>query len=1060
MAKKWIMALAIGFLMCSGARALDPGKAVTQYTIDSWNENSGLPQSSVLTLLQTGDGYLWVGTEEGLARFDGVSFTVFNGDNTPALSSNYIGRLFEDSKKNLWIGTLGGGLAIYRGGKFQRFREKEGFAAHTIYSLREDSFNHIWIGTDDGGLIQWNELTQTFTRYTTKEGLPDNVIHAICPDHQGHLWIATPKGLCRFDRHRFIPCPRENNPGKESFNAVFEDSDYNLWVGSDKGLFQVKGGKFLPIPLAGNSTTIIRAICEDKDKNIWIATKDSGLFRYHKGKCSVLTKKDGLLADEVLAVSQDREGNLWIGTAYGGLNRLKDEKFTTITTREGLSDDIVFSICEDQKGRLWFGTNNGLNRYQKGAFMRVTTKEGLTHNAVDTLFEDRQGFIWAGTDAGLNRLVDSPSKIVKTHDFLKDHYIPAIHEDQSGYLWAGTLYGASKIKGNRVIQTLTQKDGLGTNAVTFIFEDSRGNLWFCTLRGGMTRCKNGQFTVFTTKDGLAANTVQCMYEDAEAVLWLGTPNGLSRFKDGKFTTFTKKDGLFHNNIYQVLEDKDQCLWMSSNKGISRVSKKDLKDFADGKLRHFESVAYGKENGMRSNECNGGYQSAGCKTRDGRLWFPTVKGVVSIDPANIRTNHIPPPVAIEQVRLDGATAHLGQEVVIPPGIKRLEIHYTALSYVNPARVKFKYKLEGYDDEWVNAGSLRAAFYTNLDADSYTFRVIACNDDGVWNRTGAAIGIRVIPPYWETWWFRVLAFIGFSVFSYSIIHFSGKYLAMTAFWKKQKFVGNFKLLDMIGSGGMGAIYKAINLSDKSETVAIKVLKDEMFADEKIRKRFKQEAAIIDQLDHPNIVKVIERGQSRQSLFIAMEYLQGITLNKKIQAEKKLVLTEALHIMIQVADAMTKIHAKNIIHRDLKPDNIMLIQKDQDPNFVKLLDFGLAKMQYQTSLTQTGIVIGTINYLSPEQISGKGSSPASDIYALGIIFYEMLTGEKPFIGETTIDIMKQIMDKTPIEPQRFRDDISPRLNHLIIRMLDKDIKLRPVIYDVLAYLKDIEMGNPGLV
>jgi len=467
----------------------------------------------------------------------------------------------------------------------------------------------------------------------------------------------------------------------------------------------------------------------------------------------------------------------------------------------------------------------------------------------------------------------------------------------------------------------------------------------------------------------------------------------------------------------------------------------------------ESVVYGKDDGMKSHECIGGYQGAGCKTKDGKLWFPTVKGAVFIDPENIIANKIPPPVFIEQVLLDGAAADPDQKIVIQPGVKRLEIHYTALSYANPQKVQFKYKLEGYDDQWINASSHREAFYTNLDADTYTFNVIACNDDGLWNETGAAITVQVRPPYWNTWWFRVIAIIGFAIFSYLVIHFSRKYITLSAFWKKQKYVGKFRLLDIIGTGGMGTIYKAKNLMDKSETVAIKVLKEEMFSDESSRKRFKQEAAIIDQLDHPNIVKVIERGESKQNLFIAMEYLQGITLTEKITADERLHIKEALHIMIQIADALAKIHSKNIIHRDLKPDNIMLIEKKGDPNFVKLLDFGLARTQYQTRLTQTSIVIGTISYISPEQISGKRSCAASDIYALGTIFYEMLTGDKPFMGETTTDIMKQILEKNPVEPIRCRDDIPRELNQLVMRMLGKEIKSRPVIFDVLAYLQDIE-------
>jgi serine/threonine-protein kinase len=363
------------------------------------------------------------------------------------------------------------------------------------------------------------------------------------------------------------------------------------------------------------------------------------------------------------------------------------------------------------------------------------------------------------------------------------------------------------------------------------------------------------------------------------------------------------------------------------------------------------------------------------------------------------------------------------------------------------------LEGFDDEWLPSGSRRTTWYTNLDGGEYTFKVIACNNDSLWNSIGASIDITVIPPVWKTWWFLILAAMVFAFFSYGFIHFSRKYISLSSFWKKQKIIDKFKIIDEIGSGGMGTVFKANNLMNKRETVALKVLREDLFKDEANRKRFKQEAAIIDQLDHPNIIKIYERGRSGQKLFIAMELLEGKTLAHKIAEKKKLGLVESVHIMLQVADALSKIHSKNIIHRDLKPENIMLILKEGDSNFVKLLDFGLARMQHQTRLTQTGTVIGTINYMSPEQITGQGAFPASDIYALGIIFYEMITGDQPFIGETTIDIMKQIIDKSPIEPIRFRFDISFELNHLIMRMLEKERDLRPSVSEVLKQLRIID-------
>jgi ligand-binding sensor domain-containing protein/predicted Ser/Thr protein kinase len=1054
-----------------GLFALDPAKAVTQYNVDQWTYETGLLQNSVTAVLQTSDGYLWVGSEEGLLRFDGVNFFIFDTNNTPAMTTPHIRCLFEDSRKNLWIGTVEGGLLLYQKGTFKQYANEQGLTNPVIYAIYEDSAGDIWIGTDGGGAFRLNLETNTFKVYTKEDGLSHNSINTIYTDSKGNLWFGTSEGLSRFKNGQFTSYVLTEDGGDknsttgdkgEKVNAIIEDSGKNLWIGTAGNVFRMQGDTFIKeYPIDSKAKEQITAFFEDSHHNLWIATRSSGVLRFRDGTFSSLGKKEGFPDDWTTSIWEDREGNVWIGSVYGGLIRLKDGKLTAVTSREGLADDIVWSILEDSKGYMWFGTNSGLSRYKDGTFKQFTTRNGLTHNAVDTVMEDSGGAIWAGTDGGLNRLPNPEANRFRMQYYLREFrtlYIPSILEDSAGNIWVGTLAGAVRIK-NGTTKTFTQEDGLATPYVNFIHEDRKGTLWFSTLRGGLNKYENDTFTIYNTEHGLASNTLNCIYEDRNGVLWLGTNNGLSRFKYGVFFTFRKQNGLFNNNIYQILEDDDGILWMSGNKGIFKVRKSDLDEVAEGKRAQLKSIAYGKDDGMRSSECNGGYQAAGCKTRDGRLWFPTMKGAVVIDPKRIKTNKVLPPVHIERILLDGQPADLHQPVTILPGIKRLELHYTALSFVNPQKVKFKYKLEGYDEEWLDAGTRRATWYTNLDGGTYSFKVAACNDDGLWNYSGTAISITVIPPFWKTWWFILLAALAFAFLSYTVIHFSRKYISLASFWKKQKFIGKFKLLDKIGSGGMGTIYKANNLTEKSQTVALKVLNEDLFADENSRKRFKQEAAIIDQLDHPNIVKVYERGQSGQNLFIAMEYLQGKTLTQKILREKKIKLGEALHIMLQVSSALSKIHHRNIIHRDLKPDNIMLIEKNGNPSFVKLLDFGLAKMQYQTRLTQTGIVIGTINYMSPEQISGKGSVAASDIYSLGIIFYEMITGEKPFIGETTIDIMKQILDKSPIEPIRFRFDISFDLNHLIMRMLEKETKDRPDIMEVVTQLKIINLNIESL-
>ena len=1055
-----LLLLILAFLlmgMPTGVFSLDPQKAVTQYTLDRWDDESILPQNFIKTILQTSDGFLWIGTENGLVRSDGIKFKIFDKNNTPAFTNDYISCLYEDNQKNLWIGTFGGGLLVYKNDIFRRFTGKDGISHLFINSIQQDSHGDIWIGTGDGGLYQYKK--NKFVLYKKEHGLPDNIIRCIYADSKGNLWIGTSQGLSCFRDDKFInyrveTIPRSDGSSGGDIKAICEDNQQQLWIGTNKALYLMKAGNFIEHKMkTDTSISGIRDIFEDKHNNIWLATKENGLIRYYAGIFSFLDKKRGFPTNNVLAVTEDSEGNLWVGTSTGGLIRLKDEKFTTITTKEGLSDDIVLSIYQDSHGYLWIGTNNGLNRWKDGEFLYFTNKEGLTSNIVNSICEDRQGNIWVGTDKGLNLVRNSRSEIIKIKDYLQEQDILAILEDKAGNIWVGTLNGAVKIR-EQTFQEFKQKDGLATNLINFIYEDSQGNLWFSTIGGGVTKYKDHKFTVYTTSNGLAHKALSCIYEDEDAVLWMGSQNGLNRFNDGKFTRYSQTDGLFYNTICYILDDEKGYLWMSSRRGIFRVWKKDLNDFAHGYIHYFESEAYDKEDGMGSSECNGGVQSAGCKTTDGKLWFPTMKGVVMIDPGKIKTNRIPPPVVIEHILLDGVLTYPSREVKVSPEVKRMGIYFTALCLSNPQKVKFKYQLQGYENHWNDAKTQRVAWYTNLEPGIYQFIVTACNNDGLWNKKGAAINIKVLGPFWKSTGFRMIIVLVIVVFSGLLIYFLGKYITFAIFWKKQKYIGKFKLLEKIASGGMGTVYKAVNLMDKSEKVAIKVLREEMLSPENI-KRFKQEVAIIDQMDHPNIVKVLERGQTGQNLFLAMEFLQGRTLAKKIENEKNLDLEEALHIMIQITDALVQIHSKNIIHRDLKPVNVFLIEKEGESNFVKLLDFGLAKTQYQTRLTQTGYILGTIDYMAPEQVVGKGVSSASDIYALGIMFYEIITGKKPFKGYSSVEIMKQISDSKPTAPIRFREDVPEELNQLIMKMLNKDRKSRPNINEVMDQLKLINFN-----
>lgn len=755
---RWLVCAGIAFLGVAGRRAeaLDPSKSIVQYTQDVWGIDTGLPNNTVIATAQMRDGYLWVGTESGLARFDGVRFTVFDKRNTPALQSAHISALLAGSRGNLWIGTQGGGLTVLRNGEFFTYTTRNGLANDNVLSLLEDDAGNLWIGTNGGGLQRFRN--GRFETFTTADGLPNAAIFCLSQTRDGSLWAGTQDGLARYKDKHFSTYTKAQGLPDNYIMCLKAGARGELWIGTNQGgISRFADGRFTNYNAHdGLASDTIWSLFEDRAGNLWIGTNNGGLNRFQDGVISTYSTKDGLSADTVISSFEDREGNLWIGTRGGGLVRLKDSPFTVVDSREGLSNDVVLPVFEDHSGATWVGTNGGgVNCLRDGKIVaKYSTKNGLSDNVVFAVAEDQDNSLWIATRKALDRLKDGKITAFTAKDGLPSNVVLSLYRDPKGTVWAGTRAGLCRFEGRR-FTTYTTKDGLSSDYVTALYADQRNTLWIGTGAGGLDRFENGKFTAYTKQDGLSGNGIWALSEDPDGTLWVGTSGGgLDRFKNGKFTAYTVRDGLLDDEIFAILDDRHGYLWMSTNKGIFRVSKEQLNAFAAGAISSIASTVYGTADGLKNKECNGGFQPAGWRSKDGRLLFPTMRGLAVVDPQRLGLNQVPPPVVIEQVIIDGSRFNAAGAIKAKPGNGQLEFGFTALSLVAASKIQFKYKLEGFDQDWTDAGTRRAAYYTNIPPGEYRFHVIACNNDGVWNKTGRSVSFAIQPHFYQTHWFILL------------------------------------------------------------------------------------------------------------------------------------------------------------------------------------------------------------------------------------------------------------------------------------------------------------------
>jgi ligand-binding sensor domain-containing protein/signal transduction histidine kinase len=747
-------------------------KASPSYQFDVWQTDDGLPQGTVTSIVQTRDGYLWLGTQNGLARFDGASFKVFNQNNTPAISNNRMVQLFVDRLGTLWVSGEDGELLSLRNGRFANLKMAgKGTPFNYARSICDDAQGNLWIVSCEWQLIRLGQ--DGFAVPSRNWGLQGVQPDAVASDQSGAVWVQTEQELAVLQKGEFRSALSDTNEGNFRVHLAASRQG-GVWVAANDRLRKFESGKWgTDLGTYAWTNSPIYDLYEDSRNQVWVATMGSGLFRYAPGgKRLHLTTADGLPSNFVRCVMEDREGNMWVGMESGGVCRLRPPTFHTLGVHQGLASDQVTSVCEATNGSFWIAMDGeGLDHLlSDGKVEHYGFNQGLRNGHVWSVVQDRHGLIWAGTWDGLyRRATDRFADFADAANI--GRVIFAIYGDHQGDLWLGQQgFGAlTRLSGDE--KTLVRTPGATFSLdVRAMVQDAHGDFWVGTQNEGLYRRQDAQWSHWGKEHGLASDTIWSLCADADGTLWIGTcGGGLSRWQNGEIRTWTTKNGLINDVICQILEDDQDNLWLGSYGGVFRVNKRQLTS-APGTNQVIQCAGYDKTDGMPSIECMGGFQPSGLRSSDGRLWFPTVKGFAIVQPEDILCNLVAPPVAIDGVVVGGTPVlpdgnavgleTLGSRLEVPPGKQHLEFQYTALSLTDPAKVRFKFKLEGLESSWNDAGARRTADYNLVPPGHYRFQVIACNNDGRWNYEGAGLAVDVLPYFWQTRWF--MALFGLSLF----------------------------------------------------------------------------------------------------------------------------------------------------------------------------------------------------------------------------------------------------------------------------------------------------------
>ena len=772
-----LVALGVLLALCSCTYALDPSLDINQYAHTSWKVSDGFFKGLLRPITQTADGYLWIGTEFGPLRFDGVRSVPWEPPAGQYLRNSDIRSLLGARDGTLWIGTFTG-LASWKDGKLTYYPELDG---QVIEALLEDREGTIWVGGWAPSVGRLCKIQGGNTQCFGADGRFAAGVTAMYEDGRGNLWLGATNGLWRWQQ----PGPPLMYPIPDPENRIYslaETDDGEILIAKTSGITKLRNGKTESYPLPAGLQFAPHKLLRDRHGGLWIgALRDRGLLHIHEGRTDSFSQPEGLSGESVNSIFEDREGNIWVAT-IDGLDRFREFAIPTFTDKQGFSSRGLFSILAGRDGSLWLGASNGVNRWNQGQItiyrnrglgdangspvsgqtagngttspgsVRQITDAGLPDDSVYSIFEDHLGQIWIGTQIGVGFL--------KSDRFVPIASVPygivyGFAEDNSGNVWMSHQDGLFRMSGEQVLERISWTTlGRQQAANALVYDSSKGGLWLGFRDGGVGYFQNGQLgALYSPADGLGDGTVRGFYFDKKATLWVQTEGGLSRIKDGHVLTLTTKNGLPCNTVHWMIEDDAHSVWLYLSCGLMRISESELDAWDANPSKTIQGTVFDSSDGVANHQFEGGYSPFVAKSGDGKLWFLRVGGLSMIDPQHLPFNKTPPPVYVEQLIADGKTYDARQGLRLPPNVKDLAIDYTALSFVAPEKVQVRVILEGQDNDWRVPTNPRHAHYTNLGPGTYRFRVKASNNSGVWNEQGALLEFTVAPAFYQTAWFAI-------------------------------------------------------------------------------------------------------------------------------------------------------------------------------------------------------------------------------------------------------------------------------------------------------------------